>query len=79
MATLNEIVRGRKAYWRELKRLDRSLDTAQERLQRRINAVLTRKRNVPTVDDLSAALSDVVQIESALVALANWLGQGYEV
>lgn len=51
MATIAEIARQRRADFRELLKASRALDAAQEKLEREIKRLTTRKDKVPEVDD----------------------------
>lgn len=51
MATINQLRQERLAFFRELKRLYRAVDTAQEAVERQIQGVLDRRRNVPEDKD----------------------------
>lgn len=63
MATLAQISRERKKVFRNLRSQMRTLDTAQEKAQRRIRQVVNRKRQIPEEKDLmevSKMLNDVL-------------------
>ena len=62
MASINVIRRERKNFYKELKKALKAVDTAQEKTERQINRVLSRKSNWPDVEDLktTAQLSKVV-------------------
>lgn len=77
MASLNEIIRLRKAFWRQTKQLERSVDSAQEACQRKIARILARKQNVPTDEDLIEFIGLVKDVEKHLLALASHVGGGY--
>lgn len=51
MATINQLRVERLAYFRELKRALRPIDSAVEKAQRHVDRVLDRKRNVPETQD----------------------------
>lgn len=78
MANINEVGRQRRAFWREMKRRIRALDTAQERLERTSARILARKRNIPTDSDLAEGLSQAREVENRLLAVAELLADGYE-
>lgn len=51
MATLSEIARARRGDFRELLKASRSLDAAQEKVEREIKRLTTRKNSVPEAAD----------------------------
>lgn len=69
MATINQLRIERRAYFAELKRALRPADSAVERLERRIQRVLDRTRDVPEEKDFN----DVVQLfQDAIMAYGNF-------
>lgn len=65
MATINQLRRERIAFYKELKRGVRSLDSAVERLQRHVDSVLDRRRDLPETSDLEQFLYILYQEVSA--------------
>jgi hypothetical protein len=77
MASINEIVRSRKAFWRQLQRLERSVDSAQERLQRKVGQVIKRKTKAPTEEDLVQAIQMLMTLIGVLDELSRMMRAGY--
>lgn len=66
MATLAEIARKRRSDFRELLRLSRSLDAAQEKVEREIKRLVSRKKSVPEVSDAQRVLGLLSATNQAL-------------
>lgn len=71
MATLAEIGRGRRADLRRLLKASRSLDAAQESLEREVKRLTTRKNKVPETDDAVRITGMVDEVQTALNNMAS--------
>lgn len=71
MATINQLRIERFAIFRELKRTLRDVDTATQAAERRIERVLSRKRDVPDQGDLLEVMNLVAAIADAAAAMAG--------
>jgi len=60
MATLAEIARARRADFRELLKASRMLDAAQEKVEREIKRIVSRKNAVPEAAD-AARINDLLR------------------
>jgi len=76
LATINQLRQERFAYFRELKRALRSVDTEVEKAERRIETVLNRKRNVPETADWEQVTQVIQTLGETLRALDNILAAG---
>lgn len=76
MATINQLRTERLAYFRELKRALRSVDSEVEKVERKIDQVLNRKRNVPEVDDFEMVTATTQAMGEKLRQFDNALDQG---
>ena len=65
--------RKRKSDLRQLKVYSRRLDAAQERLEREINRLLTRKRALPELSDYQRLATMIDQVDQSTAVLANAL------
>lgn len=75
MSDLNVLARQRRSSVRSIGRAVKAVDTAVEALQRAINRILQRKRQVPTIQDfirmgelireIDGELSDLFQVHNA--------------
>ena len=77
MATLNEIIRQRRNYWRQVRRDLRELDTAIEKMQRKTAQILSRRNKVPETRDIETLLNELILMTQVLVDLDGYLRQGY--
>ncbi len=75
MATINQLRRERRGVFRRARRGLRSVDTAIEKTQRFVTAVLARKVKVPESADLLRLLDDINEIYNALLPLVQQLNQ----
>jgi len=71
MATLADIAKRRRADFREILRLSRALDAAQERVEREIKRLVSRKKAIPEVADAQRVLSLISVTNQALSAIAD--------
>lgn len=76
MATINQLRIERLAYYRELKRGLRGVDTQVEDMKRQVDRILSRRRNVPEVADFQTSTRNLKQILDALVQLEKILETG---
>lgn len=76
MATINQLRTERLAYFRELKRALRAVDTELEKVERRIDQVLNRKRNVPEVNDFESVTQTTQALGEKLRSFDQTLDQG---
>lgn len=76
MATINQLRTERLAYFRELKRALRTVDTEVEKAERKIESVLNRKRDVPETVDFEQITQTVEELGKTLIALDNVLSLG---
>jgi len=74
MATLAEIGRARRGDLRKLLKASRTLDAAQESLEREVKRLTTRKNKVPETDDAMRITGLVDEVQSALNAMAQTIG-----
>jgi hypothetical protein len=66
MATLAEVSRQRKEGLKRLKRASLALDASQEKVEREVNRLLSRKRSVPEQADMSRVLALIQGTATAL-------------
>jgi len=71
MATLSEITRTRKLGLKRLQAASVDLDAKQERVEREIKRLLTRKRAVPEVADMVRVLGLIKEVSLALDAISR--------
>lgn len=76
MATINQLRQERQAYFRELKRVLKPVDTAVEKLQRFNQRILDRKRDIPEVSDYEQAMQELESLLQTLVAVQKLLDTG---
>lgn len=76
MATINQLRTERLAYFRELKRALRSVDTEVEKVERRIESVIQRKRDVPEITDFEHVTQIIQTLGETLMALETILRAG---
>lgn len=76
MATINQLRTERLAYFRELKRGLRTVDSAIEKAQRKVDGVLARKRDVPEVNDFETITEQIQLLGEAARALSAILEAG---
>jgi len=76
LATINQLRVERLAYFRELKRGLRTVDTAIEKAQRKVDGVLARKRDVPEVNDFESITEQIQALGEAARALSAILEAG---
>ena len=69
MLTINQLRSERFKGIKEIKKAVRSIDTAVEQVQRRIERILARKRDVPTERDLS----DIVAESTTILEMVRYL------
>jgi len=74
MATLNELARGRKAQRKQLLLASRTLDAAQESLEREIKRLVNRKQSVPELSDAQRLVNMAKQVEAALTSMVTVIG-----
>lgn len=79
MATLNQIIRERRAVMQDLKRLVKAVDSAGERAERYVSRVLSRRSKVPEVVDLMKILDHASDQEKNLRDLLLALRAGFPV
>ena len=80
MATLAEVARNRKEGLKRLQKSSLTLDAQQERVEREVKRLITRKRSVPEAGDMVRVLtliSSVAQSLDNMTAVANDLLQSY--
>lgn len=73
MPTINQVARERRRIFEGLKRIDRTIDTIQEAIQRRIARVITRRRDFPTVTDVDEVIELTIILDGAVETLTNAL------
>jgi len=71
MATLAEISRARKADFRLLLKASRSLDAAQEKVEREIKRLVSRKNSVPEAADADRIAGLISQTADELGSISN--------
>ena len=76
MATINQLRIERRAYFQELKRSARSVDSGVEKLQRLVDRVLDRRRDVPESLDWEKAVQELNNLLDLLVALEKIVESG---
>lgn len=76
MATINQLRIERRAYFAELKKAARTVDTDVEKVQRKINSVLARSRDVPEESDYQTVVDQLEMLLNSLVAMKNLLDSG---
>lgn len=79
MATINQLRVERLAYYRELKRLHRNVEVAENALDRQIQSILDRRRNVPETDDFQETIQRARNVAEALSQFDQALSQGQSV
>jgi flagellar biosynthesis chaperone FliJ len=73
MASLKEVIAGRKKDLRQLNLLLRSVDSAVEKTQRKIKRLTSRKTKVPELADLVTLTAMSREIETAYSSFVNGL------
>lgn len=76
MATINQLRVERNAFFRELKRAHRSVDSVGEKLERQVDQILNRKRNVPETNDYLKAVENYRNWIEALEQFERVLDSG---
>jgi len=71
VATLAEIARARKSDFRRLLKSSRSLDASQERLEREVKRLTTRKNSVPEAADAARVVTMLGDTQQALNQMAE--------
>lgn len=66
MATLQEIARQRKEGLKRLQKASLMLDAAQEKVEREVKRLLTRKRAIPEASDMTRVLSFIGAVSTSL-------------
>lgn len=74
--TINQLRTERLAYFRELKRAIRQVDTAQEKLERYAERVIERKKNIPDMGDFQTMNNDFEELGQAVSQLGRSLEGG---
>lgn len=77
MPPVNQVIRERKLVWRGLKRQLKAVDTVLERMERRQNRVLGRKRKAPELQDLQNIIGDARVLQTEIDRYAKILAAGY--
>lgn len=77
MASLNEIARERKLFWKDLKKHLRNVDSWQEKMERKINQVLARKRDMPDEEDLADLVGMMQAMADSWMAFGGIIDMGY--
>jgi len=71
MATLSEISRQRKSDLRTISKWSRSLDAAQEKVEREVKRILNRKRSVPEQRDAMRILELMSNVSSVMAQMSS--------
>ena len=71
MATLAEVSRQRKEGLKRLQKASLTLDAAQEKVEREVKRLLTRKRAIPEAQDMTRILSFMGGVSQALDSMAT--------
>lgn len=71
-ATIEETARFRKAWFRELKKRQRAVETINQALERFIARVLKRKRGFATVGDLDRVMAFQEGLQTAVLHMVQW-------
>lgn len=71
------MARERRLFWKDLKKEMRAIDSYQERMERKINQVLSRKRDLPTEEDIADLVSIMDHMGDSVMAFGGILGMGY--
>lgn len=80
MATLQEVARNRKEGLKRLQKASLTLDAQQEKVEREVKRLLSRKRSIPEAADMTRVLTLISGTGQALdnmTAVANDLLQSY--
>lgn len=77
MATLNEVIRGRRALFRTLKRSLRVADSLLEKQERKIQSTIDRRRKVPEDADLEDLVNLAIAMLGAVEDYVSVLNTGY--
>jgi hypothetical protein len=70
--TLNQVIRARRSVLTQLGKALRTVDTAQEKSERRIKRLKSRKIKVPEMQDLDVLVTEAQAIDRAL---DNYIGK----
>ena len=76
MATINQLRQERLAFFREIKRATRPVDSAVEQMQRYVQRILDRRRDVPEETEFQELARLLQQIVELLVLLEKVLEAG---
>jgi len=71
VGTIAEIARRRRQDFREILRLSRALDASQEKVEREIKRLISRKRAVPEVADAQRVLALISETNQALGGISD--------
>lgn len=71
MATLSEISRQRKSDLKTISKWSRSLDAAQEKVEREVKRVMNRKRSVPEQKDAMRILELMAAVSATMSQMAS--------
>lgn len=71
MATLQSVARQRKADLRQILKESRKVDAAQERLEREVKRLATRKNAVPEMADAERLLQMTMDVDNQLASFAK--------
>jgi len=75
VATLAEVARGRRAQLKNLLVASRRLDASQERVEREVKRLVTRKKSIPEAADVARLTGMIQQTEAALGTLTSVLAE----
>lgn len=73
--TLNQVIRARRSVLTQLGKLLRTVDTAQEKSERRIKRLKSRKVKVPEIADLDVLVQEAQTIDRAMDAYVQGLNE----
>lgn len=71
MATLAEVSRVRKEGLKRLQKASLALDASQEKVEREVKRLLTRKRAIPEASDMQRVLTLMGAVSTSLDAMAT--------
>jgi len=71
MATLQEIARARRADFRQLLKASRALDASQEKVEREIKRLVSRKQSVPEAADAERIIGLIGETANQLQSIST--------
>lgn len=75
--TINELARERRAVVSNLRRTLKGVDTQQEKLERYLNRLISRKRKIPELDDLAQISTMLANLLTVMDVFEREVSRGF--